>query len=131
MKAAREINFDTHEKRNVFLKFLLIGVILFVANYLIKACDYVNSSGIDNNIANTYFFDSSTTYLYYFKTDSIGQRIEYDENKEIDQIDFTYEVSDKGIVTIEFYNATTNNVSFKIIKDGLLNLSDNKIFYKY
>ncbi len=127
----REINFDTHEKRNVFLKFLLIGVILFVANYLLKACDYVNSSGIDNNIANTYFFDSSTTYLYYFKTDSIGQRIEYDENKEIDQIDFTYEVNDKGIVAIEFYNATTNNVSFKIIKDGLLNLSDNKIFYKY
>lgn len=127
----REINFDTHEKRNVFLKFLLIGVILFVANYLIKACDYVNSSGIDNNIANTYFFDSSATYLYYFKTDSIGQRIEYDENKEVDQIAFTYEVSDKGIVTIEFYNATTNNVSFKIIRDGLLDLSNNKLFYKY
>lgn len=127
----REINFDTHEKRNVFLKFLLIGVILFVANYLIKACDYVNSSGIDNNIANTYFFDSSTTYLYYFKTDSIGQRIEYDENKGIDQIAFTYEVSDKGIVTIEFYNATTSDVSFKIIKDGLLDLSNNKLFYKY
>lgn len=127
----REINFDTHEKRNVFLKFLLIGVILFVANYLLKACDYVNSSGIDNNIANTYFFDSSTTYLYYFKTDSIGQRIEYDENKEVDQIAFTYEVSDKGIVTIEFYNATTNNVSLKIIKDGLLDLSNNKLFYKY
>ncbi len=127
----REINFDTHEKRNVFLKFLLIGVILFVANYLLKACDYVNSSGIDNNIANTYFFDSSTTYLYYFKTDSIGQRIEYDENKEVDQIAFTYEVSDKGIVTIEFYNAITNNVSFKIIKNGLLDLSNNKLFYKY
>lgn len=127
----REINFDTHEKRNVFLKFLLIGVILFVANYLLKACDYVNSSGIDNNIANTYFFDSSTTYLYYFKTDSIGQRIEYDENKEIDQIAFTYEVSNKGIVTIEFYNATTSDVNFKIIKDGLLDLSNNKLFYKY
>lgn len=127
----REINFDTHEKRNVFLKFLLIGVILFVANYLLKACKCVNSSGIDNNIANTYFFDTSTTYLYYFKTDSIGQRIEYDENKEIDQIAFTYEVSDKGIVTIEFYNATTSDVSFKIIKDGLLDLSNNKLFYKY
>ncbi len=130
MKAAREINFDTHEKRNVFLKFLLIGVILFVANYLIKACDYVNSSGIDNNIANTYFFDTNTDNLYYFATDSLGVKIEYEEKQEVDRFAFNYEVSDKGIVDISFYD-NIDNVSFKIIKDGLLDLSNNKLFYKY
>lgn len=130
MKAAREINFDTHEKRNVFLKFLLISVILFVANYLLKACDYVNSSGIDNNIANTYFFDTNTDNLYYFATDSLGVKIEYEEKQEVDRFAFNYEVSDKGIVDISFYD-NVDNVSFKIIKDGLLDLSNNKLFYKY
>lgn len=130
MKAAREINFDTHEKRNVFLKFLLIGVILFVANYLLKACDYVNSSVIDNNIANNYFFDTNTDNLYYFATDSLGVKIEYEEKQEVDRFAFNYEVSDKGIVDISFYD-NIDNVSFKIIKDGLLDLSNNKLFYKY
>ncbi len=126
----REINFDTHEKRNVFLKFLLIGVILFVANYLLKACDYVNSSVIDNNIANNYFFDTNTDNLYYFATDSLGVKIEYEEKQEVDRFAFNYEVSDKGIVDISFYD-NIDNVSFKIIKDGLLDLSNNKLFYKY
>ena len=130
MKAAREINFDEHEKRNLFLKILLIGVILFVANYLLKACSYVNDSNINNNIANNYFFDSSTDNLYYFVTDSLGVKIEYEEKQEIDRFAFTYEVSDKGIVDISFYD-NIDNVSFKIIKDGLLDLSNNKLFYKY
>lgn len=130
MKAAREINFDTHEKRNVFLKFLLIGLIAFIGNYLLKACSYVNDSNINNNIANTYFFDTNTDNLYYFATDSLGVKIEYEEKQEVDRFAFNYEVSDKGIVDISFYD-NIDNVSFKIIKDGLLDLSNNKLFYKY
>ena len=130
MKAAREINFDTHEKRNVFLKILLIVLIAFIGNYLLKACSYVNNSNINNNIANTYFFDTSTDNLYYFATDSLGVKIEYEEKQEVDRFAFNYEVSDKGIVDISFYD-NIDSVSFKIIKDGLLDLSNNKLFYKY
>lgn len=130
--AASQIKFNEHEKRDLFLKIFLIGLIIFLANYLLKACDYVNSAYIDTSIANTYFFDSKTINLYYFRTDSSGVKIKYDEdNVERDRFSFQYEISDKAIVNIDFYDDSLDDVKFRLIKDGLLDLSNNKLFYKY
>ena len=128
------MNVSRKETAGLIIKILIVVIAILLFS-IVKSAIMTTYNAIASSLEGKLFYTEELTEIYVFDDSSLGKYSILDYDKEAKEITtkeiylFNYMINeDDNNVTINFFRSDDNSRTLTFIKDGLLDVDNNKYF---